>query len=274
MATPDYEPEREPGQEPDRYERDHGRDVARGEPGAADQPGAVAPPGADARPSRVRRGRRDARPRRSRPLIWVIAAGVLLAVGTAAGAKVLNPGLAALPPVIRDQSGHPAATGSGSADPATPTPAVTSAAPSVTPSQSPAATEPPAAPPPPPVRLSLEAESAESDGARVRRVPSASGGKVVALDREDEYVAFTVGVPAAGSYAVTFYYICGSGESRVAAVTVNSGRAAAVSFPPTGGWENVRPLTLRLDLVAGTNRIRFANTGAEAPNLDRITVVR
>lgn len=199
----------------------------------------------------------------------MISAGVALVVVTIAVAKVVNPSLAVLPPVIRDRAGLPAASSSGSV-------ASTLGSASATPSTAPSPSAPPAqSPAGPPLLLSYEAESAEQAGARTRRVRSASGGRVAGdLDRSGDHVTFTVSVPAAGRYTVTFYYICGGAESRVAVISVNSGTPTAPSFSSTGSWETIGSRALPIDLAAGTNRIRFASNGSLAPDLDRITVGR
>lgn len=260
MATSEHDAEHTEAHQPEADQAPAGGEpeTSAGSPsGSADQGGMTRAPG-------------------RRLLIGMIAAGVALVTVTIAVLKVVNPSLAVLPPVIREPAGRPVASASGPAEP-TPDLAAVSLAPTASGAASPtrAPVSQPAGPPGAgtPVLLSYEAESAESAGVRVRRVASASGGKVAgSLDRSDDHVTFVVTVPAAGRYTVTFYYISGGAESRAAVITVNSGAPTSVSFASTGGWETVGSLALPIDLAAGGNQVRFASAGTPAPDLDRITV--
>lgn len=217
--------------------------------------------------------------RRGRPagaVIAMIVAGILLLFGTTALAKILNPDLAAMPPIMR----KPASAVPPPDDPVQPVVASARPSPGASRSRRPA-------PPPtrsatatsaatPPVLVSIEAESAErSSRPRVRAVSGASGGMVLwRIGVYDEFVRFTpVTVPEAGRYTVTVHYI--STEPRETRLRVNGGGSSRITFPPTGSSTAVGTRELSVTLVAGGNTLQFDNIdGSYAPDLDRITISR
>jgi hypothetical protein len=117
--------------------------------------------------------------------------------------------------------------------------------------------------------------------------PGAVGEQYVDFgeDPGDE-VAFSVDVPADGTYTVAIRYANGSDETRPLALSVNGGAASNVAFastvPATGGgdagWENWTEIEVEVALTAGTNEIVLAiPTAADGgtgngPNIDQITV--
>jgi hypothetical protein len=75
----------------------------------------------------------------------------------------------------------------------------------------------------------------------------------------------------AGEYDVVVHYI--SGEPRSADVAVNGAFVRRVDFGVTGsGWETVGTATVRLPLAAGPNTVLFSNSGAWAPDFDRVVL--
>lgn len=124
-----------------------------------------------------------------------------------------------------------------------------------------------------PRRQRYEAEAAALDGhARVERRPGASGGATVGpLDTPDSSVTFAVEAEAAGTYVLAARYSNGTPGKKTAtqSVTVNAGPARTVRYEAGGRdvWSNA---FLRVDLVAGTNQVRFGvGTGrAEVDCLD------
>ncbi|MFI5693467.1 PQQ-dependent sugar dehydrogenase [Kribbella sp. NPDC051586] len=87
------------------------------------------------------------------------------------------------------------------------------------------------------------------------------------------YVEWTVTAPA-GPADVTLRYANGTDATRPMDFTVN-GQAGAVgiTFPGTGAWTTWKTKTVRLQLVAGTNKIRARATSADGgPNADKLTV--
>ncbi|GAA0589957.1 carbohydrate-binding protein [Kribbella sandramycini] len=87
------------------------------------------------------------------------------------------------------------------------------------------------------------------------------------------YVEWTVSAPA-GPADVTLRYANGTAANRPLDWTVN-GQAGAVgiTYPGTGAWTTWQTKTVRLQLVAGVNKIRARATTADGgPNADRLTV--
>lgn len=87
-------------------------------------------------------------------------------------------------------------------------------------------------------------------------------------------VEWTVTAFETTSVDVVFRYANGSSEARPMAITVNGIQVANATFPVTNGWEDWRNLTVRVNLLAGTSRIKATATSANGgPNVDKITVV-
>ncbi|NUR27411.1 MAG: carbohydrate-binding protein [Catenulispora sp.] len=85
-------------------------------------------------------------------------------------------------------------------------------------------------------------------------------------------VEFSVTVPAAGAYSVSFRYSNGTTTARPMDLTVN-GATVNRSFPSTGTWDTWQTLSITATLAAGTNTIRATATTANGgPNLDKITI--
>ncbi|MEV7625363.1 TIM-barrel domain-containing protein [Actinoplanes sp. NPDC089786] len=90
-----------------------------------------------------------------------------------------------------------------------------------------------------------------------------------------DHVEWTVTVAAAGAHTLTFRYANGGSADRPLAVSVNgTTAAAALAFPPTGGWTLWRTATLTTNLPAGTVRIRATSTGASGGNIDCLSLER
>ncbi|MGW4912750.1 RICIN domain-containing protein [Streptomyces sp. NPDC004270] len=60
--------------------------------------------------------------------------------------------------------------------------------------------------------------------------------------------------------------------NRYADISVNGGTAQRVYFRNSGGWSNYWTVMVDVTLSAGSNTIKFGNSSAYAPNLDRIQV--
>jgi alpha-galactosidase len=87
-----------------------------------------------------------------------------------------------------------------------------------------------------------------------------------------------VSVSTAGSHQLVISYIDGDsstygiGTSRTASISVNGGTAFTVSFPATGDWSEVVTTTVAVNLNAGNNTIKFSNSSAWTPDIDKIDV--
>jgi hypothetical protein len=92
---------------------------------------------------------------------------------------------------------------------------------------------------------------------------------------------FTVDAPAAGEYTLTFRYsngsnVSGANTDRPMTVAVGSGPAVTVPFAGTGlgAWDVWGETSVKVILQAGSNTIKIANTIANGPNIDKVTVTR
>jgi glucose/arabinose dehydrogenase/chitodextrinase len=87
------------------------------------------------------------------------------------------------------------------------------------------------------------------------------------------YVEWTVTAPA-GPADVTLRYANGTAATRPMDFTVNGQPGAVgITFPGTGAWTTWQTKTVRLQLAAGTNKIRARATTADGgPNADKLTV--
>ncbi|MFC4171943.1 carbohydrate-binding protein [Microvirga sp. GCM10011540] len=89
--------------------------------------------------------------------------------------------------------------------------------------------------------------------------------------------SFTVTAPEAGVYTFTFRYSNGGNPQgdRPMALTVG-GETKTVSFPGTtvNGWDNWATATVEVALEAGANTVSIANTIANGPNIDNVTISR
>jgi uncharacterized delta-60 repeat protein len=122
----------------------------------------------------------------------------------------------------------------------------------------------------------LEAETATVVGARV----SASNRGYTGTGFVDygaasgEYVEWAFDNAAgAGQRTLTFRYANGSSTDRPLELRINGAVVQSrLSFPPTGGWESWRTVTVTVQLAAGTNRIRLTSVGSSGGNLDSLTI--
>jgi hypothetical protein len=126
---------------------------------------------------------------------------------------------------------------------------------------------------------SFEAESATSTligQARIRTNRDASGGFAIGFLGSGNGSSGALrmnglGVPVAGTYTVTIFYISGDGNRR-ARVSLNDGAPITVTFPSTGDWNTVGSLALRGTFDAGGNSLAFDNPVDWAPDIDRVVV--
>ncbi len=88
----------------------------------------------------------------------------------------------------------------------------------------------------------------------------------------DTLVFNNVSFGSGGQVLVVLYYVNGDSTSRTARVSVNGGNAVSFTFKPTGDWNTVGTLTLRVTLRSGTNKIAISNPSDYGPDFDKITV--
>jgi alpha-L-fucosidase len=98
-----------------------------------------------------------------------------------------------------------------------------------------------------------------SGGAKVRFIGNGTGN----------YVTFTVQASDPGAHQLTFQYTVDGTRSFF--MSVNG--ATATEIPVSGtSWDTPVSNTATVTLAAGANTIKFFNDGANAPDLDKITV--
>jgi glucose/arabinose dehydrogenase len=111
---------------------------------------------------------------------------------------------------------------------------------------------------------------------RMAVLSSATGftgtGYVRFKDAAGSYVQWTVNVPTAGSYTLTFRYSYVSGQ-RPVEIRVNGAVVSpSFAFPATGSASTWRTISLTTNLNAGSNTVRATSIGSRGPNLDHLVV--
>lgn len=88
----------------------------------------------------------------------------------------------------------------------------------------------------------------------------------------NDYIKWSVYVPADGTYSLTFRYSIAS-NNRPLKLTVNDEvRVASVPFTSTGSWANWRTYTTSTTLVEGNNTIMLTAIGSSGGNFDELTL--
>ncbi len=83
-----------------------------------------------------------------------------------------------------------------------------------------------------------------------------------------EYIEWTVNVPAAGPYYLGLRYAL-NGGTRCLRLQVNGATvSAALAFPATGSWSTWQYNAQKAVLKAGANTIRLTSIGSSGPNVD------
>jgi hypothetical protein len=129
-----------------------------------------------------------------------------------------------------------------------------------------------------PVTIEAESPGNRVDGsAKVDSYRGASGGRIVrAIGSYGKVegpgiLRFAVVVPAAGTYALTFFYVHVSGEPlRTATITVDDAPGFAVTV--AGSAICCASASVDVHLRRGANSVAFANRDGHAPSIDRITI--
>jgi alpha-galactosidase len=120
-----------------------------------------------------------------------------------------------------------------------------------------------------------EAESPANtveNSAKVCNCPACSAGKKVGnIGNNQGTLTFNdVSAPANGSYDMTISYLNSYEEnnivSRYAFVSVNGGEPKKVGFMNTGGWDKTGTTSIKVDLQAGKNTIKFYNPWTNVDN--------
>jgi len=123
--------------------------------------------------------------------------------------------------------------------------------------------------------VSYEAESSRNTLTGTRTftcTPCSDGEKVGDVGDGTVLVFNKVNVAEAGTVTLTIAYLNGDAAARRAQLSVDGGSALWLTFAPTGGWNTVATLTVKVALRAGDNTIQLGNPIDMAPDFDRLTV--
>ncbi|GAB2848231.1 hypothetical protein GCM10027074_13720 [Streptomyces deserti] len=124
-------------------------------------------------------------------------------------------------------------------------------------------------------------------GARLVDSPHASAGSYIGWlgNSADSTAEFTVNAPSSGRYLLVVHYAHNERRdnghayntdimSRTADLTVGDAAPVKVTFKNTWSWDDYWTLGVPVDLEKGSNKVRFGNASAWAPNIDRIELGR
>jgi alpha-D-xyloside xylohydrolase len=129
--------------------------------------------------------------------------------------------------------------------------------------------------PTPSDRTVHEAEDATLGGVAIgsRHAGYTGSGYVDYANASDDFVEWTVPVPAAGTRALGFRYANGTTTDRPLRITVDGTVVGTLSFLPTGSWTTWGTARLTAALPAGNAvRIRATATGSSGANLDSLAI--
>jgi hypothetical protein len=95
-------------------------------------------------------------------------------------------------------------------------------------------------------------------------------GYVDYQNASNDFVEWSLGTLAAGSYTVTFRYANGSTSGRPLKLADGTGAIykSSFSFPPTGSWTTWKTVSFTQTFTAGSHKLRATATGQSGPNLD------
>lgn len=90
-------------------------------------------------------------------------------------------------------------------------------------------------------------------------------------NRQGSFAEFTVYLPEASPYVISFRYANGSSNGRAMKMSVDDSYTATLDFKSTGEWTNWREESREFELSQGFHTIRLTSDTAEGgPNLDYI----
>jgi len=121
----------------------------------------------------------------------------------------------------------------------------------------------------------LQAEDAAYSGAVIASNQTGFNGTgfIDFVNATGDYVQWTVNVPTAGSYDLSFRYALPSG-SRPLELKVNGiVKVSSLDFPPTGLWTTWGKVITTQSLNAGNNTIKLTTNGSNGGNIDELKVV-
>jgi uncharacterized protein YjdB len=120
----------------------------------------------------------------------------------------------------------------------------------------------------------LQAENATYSGAVVATNQTGYNGSgfIDFTNNTGDYLQWTVNVPTAGSYDLSFRYSLLTSGRPLELKVNGTVKVASLDFPATGSWSTWSALTSIQTLNAGNNTIRLTTIGSNGGNIDELTV--
>jgi len=120
----------------------------------------------------------------------------------------------------------------------------------------------------------LQAEDATLNGAieETNQTGYIGTGFVDFVNATGDYIQWTVNVPTAGSYDLSFRYALPNGGRPLELKVNNVVKIASLDFPATGLWNTWEYVSTSQTLNAGNNTIRLTTNGSNGGNIDELRV--
>jgi hypothetical protein len=124
------------------------------------------------------------------------------------------------------------------------------------------------------VMQNLQAEDATYSGAILASDQTGYKGTgfVDFVNNTGDYIQWTVNVPAAGSYDLSFRYALPTGGRPLELKVNGTVKIASMDFPATGLWNTWLKVSTSQTLNAGNNTIKLTSIGSNGGNIDALTV--
>ena len=124
------------------------------------------------------------------------------------------------------------------------------------------------------VPISYQAEDATFSGAKIASNQTGYNGTgfVDYKNSSADYIEWTVNVPSAGTYDLSFRYALPSGNRPLELKINGTTEIASMDFMGTGGWTQWDTVSTSQTLNSGNNTVRITVVGSSGGNLDELTV--
>lgn len=124
------------------------------------------------------------------------------------------------------------------------------------------------------VMQNLQAEDATYSGAILATNQTGYNGTgfVDFVNDTGDYIQWTVNVPTAGSYDLSFRYALPNGGRPLELKVNGTVKIASMDFPATGLWNTWLKVSTSQTLNAGNNTIKLTSIGSNGGNIDALTV--
>ena len=121
----------------------------------------------------------------------------------------------------------------------------------------------------------LQAESAIYNGAIVNTNQTGYNGTgfIDFVNNTGDYLQWTVNVPSAGTYDLSFRYALLTGGRPLELKVNGIVKIASLDFPATATWSTWENLSTSQQLIAGNNTIRLTTIGSNGGNFDELVVI-